>query len=511
MSYFGPNWRKGQGDVAWADWIGADGILYSPQTPMLNDIYVIQQIYGASTTTRTDNTVYGFNSTITGTSGQIFDFARNLNPILTIYDSAGIDTLDLSGWSTPSIIDIRPGAFSSGNSMTNNIAIARNTNIENARGGSGADKIYGNSLGNILWGGGGDDEIRGLGGADVIYGDSGNDRIFWETGDAAVYGGSGSDTLFLPGNRSLYVITFYGASLAVQSAAGTLTLWEVEFLSFSDGIITSSSFVLQSDATAPTVSTFSPADGTTGVAVGNNIVFTFSEAIARGTGTITIRSGSATGTIVESFDAATSNRISISGSTLTIDPTNNLAGNTRYFVVFSSGNVRDLAGNAYTGTSTYDFTTVGSATDTIAPTVSTFSPADGTTGVAVGNNIVLTFSEAIARGTGTITIRSARSLRASMQQRQTGYLSPAQRSPSIPRTTWQAIPVTSWCSVQAMSVTLRAMHMQVQSRTTSPPQARRQPMTSPTRPLQQGLLQSEGLRPLGQSRPPATSTYSVSR
>ena len=160
------------------------------------------------------------------------------------------------------------------------------------------------------------------------------------------------------------------------------------------------------DTIAPTVSTFSPADGTTGVAVGNNIVLTFSEAIARGTGTITVRSGSATGTIVESFDAATSNRISISGSTLTIDPTNNLAGNTRYFVVFSSGNVRDLAGNAYAGTSTYDFTTVGSATDTIAPTVSTFTPADAATGVAVGNNIVLTFSEAIARGTGTITVRS---------------------------------------------------------------------------------------------------------
>ncbi|MEY4620491.1 MAG: hypothetical protein RIS65_1663, partial [Pseudomonadota bacterium] len=77
----------------------------------------------------------------------------------------------------------------------------------------------------------------------------------------------------------------------------------------------------------------------------------------------------------ESFDAATSNRISISGSTLTIDPTNNLAGNTRYFVVFSSGNVRDLAGNAYRGTSTYDFTTA-SATPT-----DDFPNSNATTGV----------------------------------------------------------------------------------------------------------------------------------
>jgi hypothetical protein len=42
------------------------------------------------------------------------------------------------------------------------------------------------------------------------------------------------------------------------------------------------------------------------VAVANNVVLTFNETIARGTGTITLRSGSATGTIVESFDAASS-------------------------------------------------------------------------------------------------------------------------------------------------------------------------------------------------------------
>jgi hypothetical protein len=72
---------------------------------------------------------------------------------------------------------------------------------------------------------------------------------------------------------------------------------------------------------------------------------------------IEIYSGSATGTIIESFDVASSSRISISGSTLTIDPTNNLADGTRYFVVIPSGAIRDAAGNAYAGTSAYDFTT----------------------------------------------------------------------------------------------------------------------------------------------------------
>ena len=159
------------------------------------------------------------------------------------------------------------------------------------------------------------------------------------------------------------------------------------------------------DTTAPTVSTFMPTDGATGVTVGSNISITFSEAIARGASTITLRSDSATGTIVESFDAATSGRLTLSGSTLTIDPTNNLVAGTQYFVVMPSGAVRDVAGNNYAGTNIYDFTTAAAA-DTTAPTVTSFSPTDAATSVAVGANIVLTFSEAIVRGTGTITLRS---------------------------------------------------------------------------------------------------------
>ena len=111
------------------------------------------------------------------------------------------------------------------------------------------------------------------------------------------------------------------------------------------------------DITPPTLLISAPADNTTNVSVGNNITLTFSEAIQKGTGSITIRSGSATGPLVETFDAATSNRLTFSGSMLTIDPTNNLANSTQYFVVLPSGSVRDLSGNNFAGTSTYDFTT----------------------------------------------------------------------------------------------------------------------------------------------------------
>jgi Ca2+-binding RTX toxin-like protein len=112
------------------------------------------------------------------------------------------------------------------------------------------------------------------------------------------------------------------------------------------------------DTTAPTISAFSPTDGATGVAVGANFVLTFNEAVQKGTGQIAIRSGSATGEVVETFDAANSSRLLISGSTLTIDPTANLANNTSYFVTFTEGSVRDLAGNHYAGSNAYDFRTV---------------------------------------------------------------------------------------------------------------------------------------------------------
>ena len=118
------------------------------------------------------------------------------------------------------------------------------------------------------------------------------------------------------------------------------------------------------DVTGPTVLTLAPADGATSVTVSSNIAVTFSETIARGTGTITLRAGSATGAIIESFDAATSSRLTLSGSTLTIDPTSDLAANTQFFVVLSSGNIKDAAGNAFTGIATYDFTTIAARTNT---------------------------------------------------------------------------------------------------------------------------------------------------
>ncbi len=237
MSYFGPNWGSsasaGAGLVAWADWVGADGKLYAPQTPMINDIMAIQAIYGVETTTRTGDTTYGFNCNITGTAAQLYNFAANKNPIMALFDSGGNDTLDLSGWSTSSTISLVAGSFSSCNSMTNNISIAYTCNIENAIGGTGADQIVGNDLNNLLDGGAGNDTLNGGKGDDILIAGAGNDTL---------HGGDGNDQVNFSGAFSSYT---YNYNAALQSwtfnsvSSGMDLITGVELFSFTDGIKTS--------------------------------------------------------------------------------------------------------------------------------------------------------------------------------------------------------------------------------------------------------------------------------
>ncbi|PZV03177.1 MAG: hypothetical protein DCF23_10325 [Cyanobium sp.] len=140
-------------------------------------------------------------------------------------------------------------------------------------------------------------------------------------------------------------------------------------------------FVL--DTTAPAITSFSPLDGAIGVDPAANIVFNVSEAIQRGTGSIQLRVGSADGPITESFDAATSTRLSISGTGVTINPTSNLAPNTRYFLTFPAGSLSDRAGNPFAGTSSYDFRTTNVVSGGPASDILSFtSTVDRLTGLA---------------------------------------------------------------------------------------------------------------------------------
>ena len=183
MSYFGGYdkannvWTHDGTDSAWA---------YS-STPMLYDIAAIQAKYGADMTTRTGDTVYGYNSTA---NRGAFDFNLNPYPIFTIWDAGGNDTLDCWLSSANQRISLLPGTYSDIKGMKDNIAIAFGATIENAIGGFGNDVIDGNGAVNRLEGRAGDDVINGHAREDVMIGGLGNDTYHVDdnTGSLVVVG-----------------------------------------------------------------------------------------------------------------------------------------------------------------------------------------------------------------------------------------------------------------------------------------------------------------------------------
>ncbi len=211
-------------------------------------------------------------------------------------------------------------------------------------------------------------------------------------------------------------VTVAGAQVTIDPAAdlGSLTGYYVTIAAtaFTDtagnafaGIANSSTWnFTTADTVAPTVSTFAPANGDIDVAPDSNLVVTFDEDVAVGTGDIVIRE-SVGDAIVETIDV-TSGQVTVAGAQVTIDPAADLGSLTGYYVTIAATAFTDTAGNAFAGianSSTWNFTTA----DTVAPTVSTFAPANGDIDVAPDSNLVVTFDEDVAVGTGDIVIRES--------------------------------------------------------------------------------------------------------
>jgi methionine-rich copper-binding protein CopC len=162
------------------------------------------------------------------------------------------------------------------------------------------------------------------------------------------------------------------------------------------------------DVTAPTLATssaLSPADNSTGVSLGTNLIATFSENVQFGTGLISLYLS--TGTLVESYDVTSSTNLSINGATLTINPTNNLASLTDYYVQIATTAIKDMAGNSYMGitdNTSWNFTTLDNTTDVTAPqlAVTPFVPADNALTASISNDFQVTFNEDVALGTSGI-------------------------------------------------------------------------------------------------------------
>lgn len=157
------------------------------------------------------------------------------------------------------------------------------------------------------------------------------------------------------------------------------------------------------DPELSSVNPLNPADDATNVAAPSNLGVTFNEFIVLATGNITLRESSG-GAMVETFDVDTSSRLQVSGSSLTIYPSNNMAPATSYYVEIDASAVDDLAGNSFAGIS--DPTIWNFTTDATNPVVGTLdTPSNGATGVSVDSSLDLTFSEDVQIGSGNIVIR----------------------------------------------------------------------------------------------------------
>jgi VCBS repeat-containing protein len=174
-------------------------------------------------------------------------------------------------------------------------------------------------------------------------------------------------------------------------------------------VITATSFLSPFDNIAPTLLTFNPADEATAVTIDSNIVVTLNETIQRGSGDIVLKTDS--GTTVATYAQSSSN-VTISGSTLTINPTADLNYSTGYKVEFAAGSVKDTAGNNFTGATTYNFTTGAAANTPPAATAVSISTNEDTlkTGTLTATDIdstSLTYSKVSGPSNGTVTVNSS--------------------------------------------------------------------------------------------------------
>jgi len=116
-----------------------------------------------------------------------------------------------------------------------------------------------------------------------------------------------------------------------------------EFIGTGDGLIFS-----------PTVTSFSPTDGATDVAVDTNIVLTFDQPIYAGVGSVFLRNSSSTGTVIEAIGISSS---MINNQTLTINPSSDLPEGTDVYVVLPQGVITNSVGGNNALLDTYNFTT----------------------------------------------------------------------------------------------------------------------------------------------------------
>ncbi|BAY60356.1 polymorphic membrane protein [Calothrix brevissima NIES-22] len=166
--------------------------------------------------------------------------------------TGGNDTISFSGTSTD--VRLNLGVITTQTVNSNlKLTLSANNVIENAIGGSGSDRLIGNSLNNTLNGGSGNDVLTGRSGADTLIGGAGNDILT---------GGTESDQ-FLYSSGKAFTSSDFGVDILTDftSASDKLVLSKQTFTALTsvvgDGLSQASDFTtVEDDSLAATSTAF---------------------------------------------------------------------------------------------------------------------------------------------------------------------------------------------------------------------------------------------------------------
>jgi uncharacterized protein YjiK len=152
----------------------------------------------------------------------------------------------------------------------------------------------------------------------------------------------------------------------------------------------------------PELLVYSPTVSSTAVGIGSHLYLTFNQPVVVGTGNITLSNGAGD---VRTIAIGDSTQVTLSGTTVMINPTADLLPGHTYSITYAAGLLKDNLGNlspANNSTTAVTFTTRG-VIDTAAPTLVSTSPVDEATGIT-SSRILLTFNEPVVAGVGSIVI-----------------------------------------------------------------------------------------------------------
>ena len=300
---------------------------------------------------------------------------------LTIKNGTTLSAVTVAGTTVGKNLTVTGGAGGL-NAALQSVQVQRNTKVSGGKAASSVTVDESNFAGSTRLGtGAGADVIR----VDALGGTSGTPSQFG--GPVTVTAGGGNDTVQvgLIGHRSAFA-----GKASLDGGAGTDALRNFDDATYAGKQYKVKKFesrTLDSDTTAPSVSSTDPANAAIGVARNRKIAVSFSEAMNPTTITAANVTVSAPG------QASVPGTVAYVGNTMTFTPASPLAADTAYTVTVTTG-ARDLGGNALASNFAASFTT-GSTSDTTAPTVSTTSPADLQTNVVINKTVAATFDESM--------------------------------------------------------------------------------------------------------------------